>query len=435
MAVNSIASGISEYSTAVATSLNGVADTVSQAIGDLGDAVPITGASTSSVVASYSGVTDDSRLTEVVSSDATGDLQRLAYIKLEAPDGAYDDFPSDMNEDRAVMTAILSEIKSKYQKFILTGIGITNQEKTQVMPTFGDAFAATFTGKEPLVLGVSGNLIFDYSGDGSQSWFHAFLNAYEYYLRGSRLAKWKAKMKIVIPDLVEYTGYMMNLTTQMTSDNDQIIPMQFSFLVSGQTIFKSTVTFAESSSTRDQSGAVVGSNEGLTTQYDSIITNDDGSQYGVTPSGDVIPIQSTTPTATISSQTRVIGSATNSMINSVKQSAGMFSTALASTVNGAVNPANILKAATQNAFRTATSSILSQTSGILAQGTTSGFAQLSPKLDEYILKNLGRQMVGSVLIKATKSIPGLLGSKSVSVSTVTNRDRISITPVGKRASN
>ena len=192
-----------------------------------------------SVIAKYDE--GGGRLTDYVASYAEDDDKRIAYMKLIADKDMTSDFPQDIKDDRAVLESIFSEIKNEYRKFVITGVGIDNRERVNVMTTFGDSFAATFTGKEPLILAFSGFIVFDYAGKAEQSWFHAFLNAYEYYLRGSRLAKWRAKLQITIPDVCEYKGYMMNLSTQMNADNDTVLPFQFSFLVTDQTIFKSLV--------------------------------------------------------------------------------------------------------------------------------------------------------------------------------------------------
>jgi hypothetical protein len=45
-------------------------------------------------------------------------------------------------------------------------------------------------------------------------------------------------MKLVLPDFTDYTGYMLNIGTSITSDNDMVIPMNFSMLVCNEAFNK-----------------------------------------------------------------------------------------------------------------------------------------------------------------------------------------------------
>lgn len=197
--------------------------------------------------------TDDNqqRLVSFTHADPGTNGDRIAYLKITASNGP--NAASDINMltdviDGSPIKADLQEIhgelvgaNARYQKFILSGIQTSRQERTQIIPTFGDSFAAVFTGRDPMVISVSGSLIFDSSsGTQSMTWYHAFINAYEYMLRGSRLAKWWAVAKLVIPDMTGaesydgYTGYIISLSESHSAENDNVIPISFSMLVTHQ---------------------------------------------------------------------------------------------------------------------------------------------------------------------------------------------------------
>lgn len=168
------------------------------------------------------------RLTSFTHSDGSTDDERIGYIKLQQNNNAMSTIASGENKQQ--LEAIYSLLVDKYNKFIITTVQESRSERSMIMPTVGDSFAATFSGREPMVLAVQGMLLFDYDRT-KLSWFHAFFNAYDYYLRASKLAKFRAKMKLVLPDLTEYTGYMLNVGSSLSSENDMVVPVNFSMLV------------------------------------------------------------------------------------------------------------------------------------------------------------------------------------------------------------
>ena len=168
------------------------------------------------------------RLTSFVTSDGNDDDNRIGYIKLVESGSGMASIAAGENKQQ--LEAIYSMIKDKYNRFIITSIQEARNERSSVMPTVGDSFAATFSGRQPMAISVQGFLLFDYDTS-KMAWYHAFMNAYEYYLRASQLAKWRAKMKLVMPDFTEYTGYMLSVGASMSSEGDVVIPMNFSMLV------------------------------------------------------------------------------------------------------------------------------------------------------------------------------------------------------------
>ena len=123
---------------------------------------------------------------------------------------------------------------NQYDKFAITGITDSRSEKMQIMPTTGDTYIATFTGREPHILGVNGNLIFDYDRT-KLSWYSAFMDAYEYYLRASRSSKWRCKVRLVLPSMQEFVGYIININSTIAAESDIVVPFAFSMLVVDKT--------------------------------------------------------------------------------------------------------------------------------------------------------------------------------------------------------
>lgn len=161
-------------------------------------------------------------------NDGTNDDDKVGYIKLLDNGGLMSTIAAGENKQN--MDAIYSAIKSRYNRFIIQSVQESRSERSSILPTVGDSFAATFSGREPMVISVQGLLICDNTTT-KMTWYHAFMNAYEFYLRASKLAKYRVKMKLVLPDFTDYTGYILTVGTTMSSDSDMVIPMNFSMLV------------------------------------------------------------------------------------------------------------------------------------------------------------------------------------------------------------
>jgi hypothetical protein len=187
---------------------------------------------TDAYISSYSGT---ARLINFTRTDGSDDDNKLGYIKLLDTGNFMSGVASGENKQN--LDAIYSALKARYNRFIITAIQESRSERSMIQATVGDSFAATFSGREPMVLAVQGLLICDHDKS-KLTWYHAFMNAYEHYLRASRLAKYRVRMKLVLPDFTDYTGYMLNIGTSITSDNDMVIPMNFSMLVCNEAFNK-----------------------------------------------------------------------------------------------------------------------------------------------------------------------------------------------------
>lgn len=193
-------------------------------------------------IGNYSG--KDGRLTQFINNDGTTEDARIGYLKLIGSDAdisAMDSISSTITStvtaaDKNSLNAIyklLTASSTKYDRFVINSVSENRAEKMSIMKTVGDSFAMTFTGREPLVIQVSGSLVFDYDRT-RMSWYVAFMNAYEYYMRASMLAKYRVKLKLVLPDFTIYEGYMVNLAATQAAESDITVPFNFGMVVTNE---------------------------------------------------------------------------------------------------------------------------------------------------------------------------------------------------------
>jgi hypothetical protein len=197
----------------------------------------VTSGSTGSIIAKYDD--GEGRLTSFVHPDPDTDDSRLAYITLVNPNNAkFDDVDDKVSPvDRSVLSDLFAQLSGKYDKFIIEGMNTVRQEKAQIVSTLGDNYAALFSGKQPITIGVSGRLVCDYDKK-ALSWYKAFVYAYEYFLRASRLAKFRVKVRLVFPDVNEFEGYILSSSESQNSGDDMMIPWNFTMLATSLNPFK-----------------------------------------------------------------------------------------------------------------------------------------------------------------------------------------------------
>lgn len=282
------------------------------------------------------------RLLNFVHTDGSDDDDKLGYIKLLDTGNLMSKVAAGENKQN--MEAIYSGLKSRYNRFIITSIQESRSERSAIMPTVGDSFAATFSGREPMVLAVQGLLICDHDKT-RLTWYHAFMNAYEHYLRASRLAKFRVRMKLVLPDFTDYTGYMLTIGTSITSDNDMVIPMNFSMLVCNEAFNKAygingstegenqTVTITptaqtitapntDTSAAASKDSANVVSSQDNNTAAGALISKNDATVAAGTPAkdpGDIGASRSPSTTTTTSIAQRVNQEAGSTGVSSAAQ--------------------------------------------------------------------------------------------------------------------
>ena len=178
----------------------------------------------------------EGRLSTIVGADCANDDSKLVkmYIVGDDIDGLVDDLINIQVQEKTMLQAVLSQMQSGYTNFSVTSISDSREEKMQLMPLAGDNFIATFSGRRPHVMGISGYLIFDHDST-KVSWFHAFINAYDSLIRASRMAKHRCKLKLVFPDSHTIIGYMTGCNANQQSDSDSVIQFSASILVIDKT--------------------------------------------------------------------------------------------------------------------------------------------------------------------------------------------------------
>lgn len=175
---------------------------------------------------------DGERLSTFTPSSDENDRQ-VAYFTIVGTNGKAANKPDDLDREQDVksyLEELYASLNGNYDKFILLSINESKSEKAQVLSTHGDHFAAIFTGREPTTISISGQLVADY-GDRT-SWYRTFMDAYTYFFRASRLAKYNNQLKLVLPDSMEtYLGYPLNISWSSSADSDILCNFTMGFLV------------------------------------------------------------------------------------------------------------------------------------------------------------------------------------------------------------
>jgi hypothetical protein len=205
-AMSEITQGVSS-----ALSLLGIGDSSSQGALDL----------------STKYVSGTGRLASFTFTDGSDDDTRRAYIQLQGETSAMAEVLT--GEDKTILQAVYNHLINKYTSVIITSLQENLQEKQHILATVGDSFAATFSGQDPQVVAISGFLPFDGSAD--TSWFLAFVNAYKYFIRASRLAKYRCYINLVLPDFSSYKCYPTSFTATLASEQDTVIPFSMTAIV------------------------------------------------------------------------------------------------------------------------------------------------------------------------------------------------------------
>lgn len=174
------------------------------------------------------------RLVEFSYADGSDDDERRAYMKLQGNTTAMQSLIE--GEDKSLLEAVYTHLIDGYTSVIILSMQENLQERQSVMPTVGDSFAATFSGQQPQVLVITGYLPLD--GNKDNSWFHAFVNAYKYFIRASKLAKYHCSLRIVFPDFASYTCYPVSFSSSLDSQSDTLVSFSLTAVVTSNPINK-----------------------------------------------------------------------------------------------------------------------------------------------------------------------------------------------------
>lgn len=114
---------------------------------------------------------------------------------------------------------------SGYDKFLLTGVSASLEEKLQVVEVFGDTEVAYYFGRAPMMFSLSGILI----DSQDNPWFSNWLETYAGALRGTELAKNYELLKIVLPNMT-IVGSIVSCRWDQQSANEVAVPFSIQFL-------------------------------------------------------------------------------------------------------------------------------------------------------------------------------------------------------------
>ena len=115
--------------------------------------------------------------------------------------------------------------KPGYDRFLLTGVSCSMNEKVQISEVFGDSEVVYYFGREPLIFNLSGVLV----DSADNLWFTDWLKLYSDFLRGSQTARNYELIKIVLPNMA-ITGTISGFSWQQDSNRDVDIGFSFQFI-------------------------------------------------------------------------------------------------------------------------------------------------------------------------------------------------------------
>ena len=168
------------------------------------------------------------RLVNFSFADGSDDDERRAFLQLQGNTAAIKELVQ--GESASLLNAVYDHLVNGYTSICITGIQENLQERQHILPTIGDTFAATFSGREPQIIVLNGFLPFDADKD-DRSWFVSFMNAYKTFIRASRLAKYRCSLRLVFPDFASYTLYPTSISSTLMSENDTLIPFTLAAIV------------------------------------------------------------------------------------------------------------------------------------------------------------------------------------------------------------
>lgn len=149
----------------------------------------------------------------------TQERGQIASMRLLSPSGGRS------NNNQEITKEINSLSNGTYNRFFLTDVSVSYNEKVQIMTTFGDGEVAYYFGRQPVVFTLSG-IVFDSIDN---DWFSKLILLYDSTLRGSQLAKNFELLEVVLPNM-KIKGSIMALSHQQSSQRDTEIIFSLQFL-------------------------------------------------------------------------------------------------------------------------------------------------------------------------------------------------------------
>jgi hypothetical protein len=164
-------------------------------------------------------------------SNDTTDRGQHGYLKLKGAEGQ-NTAPTSKNEASSSiyedsLTLLTSQEGFGYDKFLITSISSSIEEKVQITEVFGDSEVAYYFGRAPMMFTITGSLV----DSPDSSWFVDWIYTYHDLLRGSKLAQNRELVSLVMPNMT-LDGAMTNFSWEQNSQNDVLINFRFTMLVS-----------------------------------------------------------------------------------------------------------------------------------------------------------------------------------------------------------
>jgi hypothetical protein len=155
-------------------------------------------------------------------------MARMYLSLADTAQSTKDEFVASLPNDPRLkaLAEVLAINNMGFIDFCLTQITEPYSEAMQVDKVLGDNYVAFFFGQEPPVFQYSG-MLFNSMQDDQRTGFGI---AYQHLLRGSQLARRNALVRIRY-DSVIVSGVMCASTQTLNSENELLVPFQFSLLV------------------------------------------------------------------------------------------------------------------------------------------------------------------------------------------------------------
>lgn len=290
---------------------------------------------------------------------------------------------SVLSDSLAVMSGSASG--QGYDKFLVTNLSASMEEKLQITEVFGDNEVAYYFGKAPMVFAISGMLI----DSVDNNWLTDWLYTYDGALRGTQLARNHELLKLVLPSMT-LIGSITSFSWEQQSSNETAVPFRFQFLVRSMT--PTPAVFGGSAITN--AAEQINFDLADTFQAQSIIN-------GLKQQGAML-------TSAIQNAGSIggLGSALSKYGSSLSGYMGIGGTP--SSVSGAIDSLSNMITGSKSSFSNLISPITSSLSGIRATLFSPVYGVMS-SLTKLVKNVFGIGGFGSILASLTAPIKGILG--------------------------
>ena len=165
------------------------------------------------------------------SSDDVTDRGKHGFIRLKGNSGQSKPLAGSSSTESSIFKESLKLLTSGdgsngYDKFLITSVSASMDEKVQITEVFGDTEVAYYFGRAPMMFTISGTLI----DSVDNSWFSDWLYTYNSQLRGSQAAQRHEQVTLVLPNMT-LTGAIHNTAWDQNALNDVSIGFRFTMFV------------------------------------------------------------------------------------------------------------------------------------------------------------------------------------------------------------